>query len=60
MPADDELTRAYISHRNLRSFAEGFIEGAADRFDEDVVIEQTSCTKRGNPSCVIHLRFKKR
>lgn len=57
---DDELSLSYISHRGLCSFAEGLIEGAADRFDEDVVIEQTSCTKHGDPSCVIHVRFKKR
>jgi hypothetical protein len=57
---DDELSLSYNSHRNLCSFAEGLIEGAADRFDEDVFIEQTSCTKRGDPTCVILVRFKKR
>jgi Haem-NO-binding len=56
---EDELGLSYISHRNLCAFAEGLIEGAADRYGEDVFIEQTSCTQRGDPSCVIHIRFKK-
>jgi len=56
----DELSLSYSSHRSLCSFAEGLIEGAADHYDEAVLVEQPSCTKRGDPACVIHIRFKTR
>jgi hypothetical protein len=55
---EDTLGLAYHSHRNLCSFAEGLIEGAADYYSEDVIVEQSSCTKRGDERCVFHIRFK--
>jgi hypothetical protein len=53
------LSLSYRSHRNLCSFAEGLIEGSADRFGEAVTIEQPSCSKRGDELCVMNIRFSK-
>jgi hypothetical protein len=55
----DSLGLSYQSHRNLCSFAEGLIEGAADRFGESVQIEQSTCAKRGDELCFFHITFKK-
>lgn len=57
---EDALGLSYQSHRNLCSFAEGLIEGAGDHFGEDVSIAQGSCTKRGDDTCHLVLRFAKR
>jgi hypothetical protein len=53
------LALSYYSHRNLCSFAEGLVEGAADHYGEVVLIEQSSCSKRGDDRCVLHISFKK-
>ena len=53
----DGIALAYRSHRNLCSFAEGLIEGAADHFREVATIEQTSCAKRGDELCVLRTTF---
>lgn len=57
---DDELELSYFSHRKLCSFAEGLIEGASNHYSEDVSIEQTACSKRGDEKCVLKVRFSKR
>lgn len=54
---DDVLRLGYISHRNLCSFGEGLIEGAASHFGERVEIEQAECTKRGDAKCVFVCTF---
>lgn len=56
-PSNDSLALGYQSHRNLCSFAEGLIQGAAAHYGEEVAIEQTSCTKRGDPKCVLLVTF---
>lgn len=56
--AEDELTMSYESHRNLCSFAEGLIEGAAAHFGEEASIEQPRCSKRGDESCVLVTSFR--
>lgn len=48
---------AYRSHRNLCSFAEGLIEGAADHFEEVATIERPSCAKRGDELCILRTTF---
>ena len=53
------LSMSYRSHRNLCSFAEGLIDGAADRFGETAQIEQPSCSKRGDEDCILKIRFAK-
>lgn len=50
---DKTLALAYHSHRNLCSFAEGLIDGAAAYYHEDVTVEQPSCAKRGDERCVL-------
>lgn len=52
------LALSYYSHRNLCSFAEGLVEGAADHYGEAALIEQSECTKRGDSRCVFHISFK--
>lgn len=56
---EDALSLSYISHRNLCPFAEGLIEGAAAHFGEQVTIEQTKCTRRGDDRCVLAVTFRK-
>jgi hypothetical protein len=51
------LALGYHSHRNLCSFAEGLIDGAAAHFGETVEISQSSCQKRGDPHCVMVVRL---
>lgn len=53
----DRLALSYVSHRNLCSFAEGLVEGAADHFGETVTLEQSECQKRGDPRCVLVCTF---
>jgi hypothetical protein len=54
---EDALGLTYESHRNLCSFAEGLIEGSAERFGDTVTIEQPRCTKRGDDVCLLHVTF---
>ena len=54
---DDAFALSYLSHRNLCSFAEGLIEGAAEHFGEIASITQSSCTKRGDDRCTFVVRF---
>jgi hypothetical protein len=53
------LGLGYESHRDLCSFAEGLVEGAADHYGEHAVIEQTACTKRGDEKCVIRVKLSR-
>ena len=57
---EDTLELAYESHRNLCSFAEGLIEGAAEHFAEQVSITQSECTKRGDDRCILVTSFGSR
>lgn len=54
---DGALLLGYVSHRQLCSFGEGLIEGAADHFGERVELSQEVCTKRGDDKCVYVCRF---
>lgn len=54
----DGVTLGYVSSRQLCSFAEGLIEGAAVHFGEQVSIEQTQCVKRGDAKCLLVCSFK--
>jgi hypothetical protein len=55
----DGLGLRYQSHRNLCSFAEGLIEGAADHYGDRVAIDQRSCTKRGDAECDLEVTIRK-
>ncbi|MEU3561350.1 MULTISPECIES: heme NO-binding domain-containing protein [unclassified Kitasatospora] len=54
-PASGVLVMSYSSQRQLCAFGEGLIEGAAEHFGEDVRIDQSSCTGRGDPECVFEV-----
>lgn len=56
--ADDTVTLAYGSARQLCALAEGFVLGAADQFHESVVVEHASCVKRGDAGCVLVCRVR--
>jgi hypothetical protein len=58
--APDTLVMHYRSKRKLCQLAEGFIAGAAERFEEHVTVTQPSCMLDGAPQCVIVCRFQKR
>ena len=47
------ISLGYQSHRNLCLFAEGLVQGAADRFGASVSISQSECTLRGGSRCVL-------
>lgn len=56
----DGLALGYRSHRDLCSFAEGLVEGAAAHYGETVTVEHTSCTRRGDDHCVLQCTFSSR
>lgn len=53
----DRLLMEYRSQRQLCTFAEGLILGAAHYFQEKVVIHRPQCSKRGDPHCLFQLSF---
>lgn len=53
-----DLDIVYRSPRELCYFAEGLIEGTADRYDQRVALEQVECTHRGDPHCRILLTVR--
>ena len=59
LPNERTVQLAYISTRQLCSFAEGLVLGAADHYGEMVEIRQTSCMKRGDPRCVLVCAFSR-
>ena len=55
--SDSVLVMEYRSARRLCALAEGFIEGAAIHYGEDVSIQQSRCMNRGDEACVFRLSF---
>jgi hypothetical protein len=51
------LRLAYQSPRKLCALAHGFIEGAADHYQETVEVDQVQCMHRGDAKCVFCLTF---
>lgn len=58
--SEEVLVMGYKSPRKLCALAEGFIEGAAAHYGEEVALEQPSCMNRGDEKCVIRVSLKKR
>ncbi len=56
-PARDELILIYDSPRQLCSLLIGAIEGAAERYGEQVQIYHPQCLKQGHAVCRFELRF---
>ncbi len=59
LSSDQVLVMEYKSHRQMCSFAEGLIEGAAIYFGETATIARPQCKKHGDAQCVFHLTFAK-
>ncbi len=58
LPNDDEsLVCVYDSPRHLCDVLVGAIEGAAERFGEEVAFQEISCMKRGASTCRFLVRF---
>ncbi len=53
----DELMLIYDSPRKLCSVLRGAIEGAAERYGEQVHIIERTCMKQGDPVCRFDIRF---
>lgn len=51
------LLMGYRSPRRLCALAEGFVEGAAALYRENVRLRQTCCMHRGADKCVIEISF---
>lgn len=56
----EALGMTYDSPRQMCTFAEGLIEGAAPIYGEEVDIVQTECMHRGDPRCVFEITFRPR
>ena len=56
----EQLVMIYQSPRKLCVLAEGFIQGAAAHYGEDVTLRQTECMNNGASRCVIQLSFHRR
>lgn len=54
-----EVVMGYRSPRRLCALAEGFIEGAAAHYNEEVSIRQSMCMNRGDEKCLIHVAITK-
>jgi hypothetical protein len=54
------LVMNYRSKRKLCSLVEGFTEGAAGHFKEDVSIQHPCCMHRGDPSCRLEFTFTRK
>ena len=54
------LVMIYRSKRKLCALVEGFVEGAAGRFDETVSIQHPHCMHRGDGNCRLELSFAKK
>lgn len=51
------LRMGYQSARQLCALAEGFIEGAADWYEEEAHVHQSECVRRGDARCVFDVHF---
>ena len=54
---DGMLIMGYHSARQLCSFAEGLLQGAAEHYRERLSIAQPLCMKRGDDQCVLEIAF---
>lgn len=54
---DGSLLMTYTSQRKLCDLAHGFIEGSADHYQQRLELHHTACMHKGDPSCILSLRF---
>lgn len=55
--AGPQATMSYHSSRGMCVLAEGLALGAGDYYGEDLSIDQTTCTHRGDPFCTLSLTW---
>jgi hypothetical protein len=55
--ADGGLLMGYRSPRRLCALAQGFAEGAAAHYGEQIDLEHLQCMHKGDEKCLIHIRF---
>src|SRR5262245_49767052 len=55
----DVLVMGYHSPRRMCALARGLIEGAADYFGEEAIIEEPQCMHRGDSKCLLRIAFRK-
>jgi predicted hydrocarbon binding protein len=54
-PSSNVLIMRYISKRKMCHFAEGLILGAADHFNQPVILSQLECMCKGDKHCLIKI-----
>ena len=57
-PADKNLIINYRSPRKMCHLAEGLIQGAADHFEQNIVMQQTECMHHGQNRCRFDIHFQ--
>ena len=55
--SDGSVLMGYESPRRMCALAHGFIEGAADYYNEIATVEQPECMHRGDRKCVLKFRI---
>lgn len=53
----DRMDMDYLSSRRMCALAQGFTEGAARHFGEDIDFEHLTCTERGDPHCTFRIAW---
>lgn len=52
---DGDLVMDYLSERRMCALAQGFVEGAAAWYGQDVRFQHAACTAHGHPHCTFHI-----
>lgn len=55
-PTKEIMLIRYISKRKMCHFAEGLILGAAEFYNEDVIVSQDTCSHLGDAECIIRIQ----
>lgn len=55
--ASDQMDLDYISSRRMCALAQGFTEGAARHFGEEIDFQHLTCTDRGDPRCTFRIAW---
>ena len=53
---ENEIEVVYTSRRGLCALAHGIIEGIAEYYEEDIVVEQITCTQNANAFCTFSVK----
>lgn len=55
--ASGDLVMDYLSARNMCALAQGFVEGAAAWYGQEVAFRHVRCTQRGDPQCTFAMTW---